>query len=189
VVLTLLGDTMGGFEPSFLFRILSLVMDNDSFLLFDANVLADAGDGGISPEEIERTYLTEPHVRFNLAPLTARGAHPEDCRLSLACMPVDTVAGRVYRVRRTIRFIKDTLVQCGAEEVQFSAGDELAAGSIYTYTCGQLRNLIARYGFSERKAYFSRDGGDVLILAAKRPRRNTNDHSDHESHAKHSVRM
>ena len=169
VLLCLLGNNFCNYEPADLLPLVAANLGPADLFLFDGSLRPDEEqDPGRWQQDTEASYNSPENVRFNLAPLVARGADPESCRFELRLITVDTPWGPICRTHKHIHVTKPTAVHCDGAAVAFRAGDVIEMGFTYKYRFSQIAAVLEHYGFGVVESWRDEAGGNALFLACHR---------------------
>jgi uncharacterized SAM-dependent methyltransferase len=169
VLLCLLGNNFCNYEPSELLSLVGRNLGSDDSFLFDCSLLpADSAQAEQWLRGVETIYNSPDNVRFNTAPLVARGMNPAGYRFELGLITVDSPWGPVYRTRKRIHILERATVRCGPDPVTFQSGEAIEMGFTYKYRLPQLRGFLEANGFGISASWSDAAGGNVMILARKR---------------------
>jgi len=170
VLLCLLGNNFGNYDPGYLLETVRAQLQNDDLFLFDCHLFPSKREEQEQAlEQMEQTYHSPLNVRFNLAPLIQRGVSPDDCAFHLHFLPVETSLGIIYQTKKWIEILKDTTVSCGPKKVPLRAGDTIRMGFTTKYTPSQVQGYLRRHSFQEVALFLSPDEDNLLALVRKQP--------------------
>ncbi|MFC1911889.1 L-histidine N(alpha)-methyltransferase [Chloroflexota bacterium] len=165
VLLCLLGNNFCNYDPDYLLKTVHTQLRDDDLFLFDCQLLQLR-----CKEQIEQMYRSRLNAHFNLGPLIQRGMDPDSCAFHLELLPLETSLGTVYRTRKWLEILKDSVISCGGNSIVLRAGDTVSMGGFtYKHTCSQVRGYLHQNGFREEELFLSPDETNLLVLARKAP--------------------
>lgn len=157
VLLSVLGNTLGAFDPdNFPRRLGTHVRENDRFL-FDGEIFSEQTLGG---------YDNPTNRRFAWGPLTGVGINEDDGRLEFSTGPA---GDGLFAVTKHFTPTRDITVNLGSCTIEIHAGEKLRMSSSIKYAShDRLLSLVRNAGFRIESQWESRDGQFVLACAAPR---------------------
>jgi hypothetical protein len=164
VLYCLMGNRFCSYEGETLLERVGEIFTENDFFLFNC-LIFEPNPQKQSTFEIDNGYKSTEHVQFNAAPLLSHGAGINDFQFHLDLLLSGSIAGPVYRTRKSINFLRSTQVNCTCGNVQFQAGERLSMGSIYKYSIKQVRNILEVCGFSIIAE--SLHGTDLMVLCKR----------------------
>lgn len=167
-LLCLLGNNFSNYEPAGLLNLLARHLGATDRLLLDASLLPE-NEREIRPwvHQVEDIYNSPENVRFNLAPLVARGLDPESCRFELRLIQVASPWGTLWRTQKRIHLLKPACVRCGTTAVAFAPSEVIEMGFTYKYRLRQLRDCLESHGFGLVASRSDATGGNAILLAGR----------------------
>ncbi|HWY68593.1 MAG TPA: L-histidine N(alpha)-methyltransferase [Terriglobales bacterium] len=155
VLFSVLGNTLGAFEPSKFPRRLRIHMRSQDRFLFDGEIFSEQTLGG---------YDNPTNRRFAWGPLTGVGITDNDGKLEFSTAPA---GDGLFAVTKHFTATRDLRVNVGRHSIDIRSGEKLRMSSSIKYTNrDSLLNLVARAGFRIESQWESRDGQFVLACCA-----------------------
>jgi uncharacterized SAM-dependent methyltransferase len=156
VIFTVLGNTLGAFDPrQFPARLRKRLRPNDGFLF----------DGEIFSPETLAGYDNPTNRRFAWGPLTGVGITDEDGRLEFSSA---TVGDGLLAITKHFAAARDLRLNIGGEVIEIAAGEKLRMSSSIKYANqSALLGFVENAGFQVESRWSSSDGN--FILACARP--------------------
>ena len=154
VMFSVLGNTLGAFDPkAFPARLRKHCRAGD-FLLFDGEIFNQTTLGG---------YDNPTNRRFAWGPLTGVGITQDDGRLDFAN---ETLGNGLFAVTKHFIASRDLRINVGGEAIEIRAGEKLAMSNSIKYRDeSTLLGFVEKAGFHIDTKWASSDGGFVLALA------------------------
>jgi uncharacterized SAM-dependent methyltransferase len=156
VIFTVLGNTLGAFDPrQFPGRLRKHLRPSDWFLF----------DGEIFSPETLAGYDNPTNRRFAWGPLTGVGITDEDGRLEFSSA---TVGDGLLAITKHFAAARDLRLNIGGEVIEIAAGEKLRMSSSIKYANqSALLGFVENAGFQVESRWSSSDGN--FILACARP--------------------
>ena len=151
---SVLGNTLGAFDPkAFPGRLRPLLDPQDRFL-FDGEVFTETTLAG---------YDNPTNRRFAWGPLTGVGITEDDGRLQFSTSP----EGRgLFAVTKHFVASRDLRINVGGEWIEIPAGEKLRMSSSIKYRNDSvLLEMVEAAGFAVESKWTSKDGNFVLAYA------------------------
>jgi uncharacterized SAM-dependent methyltransferase len=151
---SVLGNTLGAFDPkAFPGRLRSFLEPQDR-LLFDGEIFTEATLAG---------YDNPTNRRFAWGPLIGVGITEDDGRLEFA---TESAGDGLFAVTKHFTASRDLRVNLGGEVIEIAAGEKLRMSSSIKYRNESvLLDLVEAAGFEVEKKWTSKDGNFVLAYA------------------------
>ena len=155
VLFSVLGNTLGAFDPNTFPGRLRTHTRKDDRLLFD---------GEIFSEQTLRGYDNPTNRRFAWGPLTGVGITEEDGKLEFSTEPL---GDGLYAVAKHFIATRDLHVNVSSHLIQIRSGETLRMSSSIKYASpDSLLDLVRNEGFRIESQRESRDGNFILACAA-----------------------
>ncbi|MFL6439073.1 MAG: L-histidine N(alpha)-methyltransferase [Terriglobales bacterium] len=153
-IFTVLGNTLGAFDPrQFPLRLRCHLRRNDWFL-FDGEIFSEQTLGG---------YDNPTNRRFAWGPLTGVGITEEDGRLEFSSA---TIGDGLLAVTKQFVAIRDLRLNIGGEGIEIAAGEKLRMSSSIKYASESvLLGFVERAAFQIESRWSSSDGNFILACA------------------------
>lgn len=169
VLLCLLGNTFSNFEPDTLLERVGDHLEPGDLFLFDCHLgPSDEAESAAWREGIEQAYGSAENARFNLGPLTARGADPAACRFSLRLTQTRTRMGRTWRTVKIVHLLRDAEVAFPSGPLRLRGGEQIRMGFTYKHTRRQVLGWVRKAGYETVEAFADADDAHLLVLVRKR---------------------
>jgi len=155
VLFSVLGNTLGAFEPNKFPRRLRIHMSARDRFLFDGEILSEQTLGG---------YDNPTNRRFAWGPLTGVGITEDDGKLEFSTAPA---GDGLFAVTKHFTATRDLRVNVGSRSIDIHSGEELRMSSSIKYASRKaLLSLVEGAGFRIESQWESRDGSFILMSAA-----------------------
>ena len=151
---SVLGNTLGAFDPrAFPRRIRKQITQNDQ-LLFDGEIFSDSTLAG---------YDNPTNRRFAWGPLTGVGITENDGKLEFSTAPA---GNGIVAVTKHFTATRDLRINIGGDAIEIRAGETLQMSSSIKYTNeAALLGFVEAGGFKIENHWRSSDGHFVLACA------------------------
>lgn len=165
ILLCLLGNNFSNYDPDALLGLVREQMQPNDCFLFDCHLLpSDASRQETVKHAVEQIYGSRQNAIFNMGPLIDRGMSPADCAFHLELITVDSPAGPACRTHKWLDILRDTVVCCGASDVDLLGGSTVELGFTFKHTLPQIETYLARQGFSIIKSFLNQTRENALFL-------------------------
>jgi uncharacterized SAM-dependent methyltransferase len=156
VIFTVLGNTLGAFDPrQFPRRLRKHLRPSDCFLF----------DGEVFSAQTLAGYDNPTNRRFAWGPLTGVGITDEDGRLEFSSA---TVGDGLFAITKHFVAVRDLPLNIGGVVIEIAAGEKLRMSSSIKYASeSALLGFVEHAGFQVESRWSSSDGN--FILACARP--------------------
>ena len=155
ILFSVLGNTLGAFDPKRFPRRLRMNMRTQDRFIFDGEIFSEQTLAG---------YDNPTNRRFAWGPLTGVGITQDHGRLEFSTAPV---GDGLVAVTKHFTATRDLRVNVGSDSVEIRSGEKLRMSSSIKYeNRDSLLNLIANAGFQIESQWESRDGNFILACAA-----------------------
>jgi len=158
-IITLLGNTLGAFDPAVMLgRLRTLVREEDRLVI----------DAELGNDEATRSGYEHPaNQAFALAPLRSIGLTEHDG--TLVFQSSNHVLPGVHRLEKYFRFHTDRSVMVAGERLDFKAGESIHMNHSGKFERETFCTLLAEAGLSLHSEQISDDGRFMMVNAKPRP--------------------
>jgi uncharacterized SAM-dependent methyltransferase len=154
VLFSVLGNTLGAFDPTQFPRRLRKLMNRGERLLVDGEIFGRQTLAG---------YDNPTNLGFAWGPLTAVGLTEDDGRLEFS---TTRVGDGLFAVTKHFTAARDLLVNIGGQTIKVPAREKMRMSSSIKYANREaLLNLVRTVGLRIESEWQSRDGGFILLYA------------------------
>lgn len=167
-VICLLGNNFCNYVAPDLLATVHAQMAPGDLFIFDCHLCPeDEAARAAWAAGVERAYQSPQNAAFNLAPLVEHGLAPDAARFELSLVAEDSPEGPVYRTRKRITILRDSVLTFGPQTVALAEGDALSMGFTYKYTAAQVRAAVARSRLACLAERRSDDGDNLLLIITR----------------------
>lgn len=154
-IFTLLGNTMGAFDPALLLERIAECARPGDLLLVDGEIHAPDTIGG---------YDNPLNRRFAFGPLTSVGIADQDGRLVFEDI---AEPHGLWRLAKHFEPARALTIRLGGEPIRMESGTKLQMSFSLKYSAGTIETLVERAGFTIDARVETDDGRFVLISARR----------------------
>jgi len=155
VLYSVLGNTLGAFDPQMFPARIRQHLANDDCFLFDGEIFSDSTLAG---------YDNPTNRRFAWGPLTAVGITENDGKLEFSTAPA---GDGLFAVTKHFAATRDLRINIGGDAIEIRSGETLRMSSSIKYTNeAVLLGFVERAGFRVESRWRSSDGHFILACAA-----------------------